>query len=919
LVSNNQLTGSIPNFNLPSLNRLHLTSNQLTGCIPTAIKTNCPRIGVLGGQISNNPNLATQSWANYWVNGEGACSTTTTTQESITASQCGDRQYRLPSGRTVNAAGTYQDTVRATGATTFTAYTVNLVADQTCHCQDSIGLAGMYHSGGGVLPWDLRQPIATFAGVTLNAQGCMIAFRNPRPMLDSCVQLQGNYALVSDFAFFNTLRDSIPNMWSRNGIDLYETPVLSISQLRREDTAIYSSRMTFPQGRISLFPNLTSVQSRPIRLKFCCNPVRDTVQKTICAGECMDWRGLRVCTAGTFATPERCDSVHTLLVRTVPNNIQLSLTQIGSTLCAAGGVNPESLRYQWSTGPTNRCIPVGTGSYSVTVTNANGCRRDTTVNISIQSVDIYVADTAFTNCGQSIICQTITRTSANPTVTAVLLKIPFDANLLIPNGYTLGSGIRNIGEVIDTVVNGQRNLTILTRTNWNANTNDVLITLCWNIKPVALLPDRKFDLPVFVEESAITTRLWDTIPSVLKIRDSKIIQLALWADMAHRMPRTNNMTYVTYRTTTGIRRDSSLTDALILKDIVDPVIQLERHSLPDLTQKVIVPFDAYEINRYLNNAIQRTPEQVLRMDADGDGAITGQDVTWVMRRSVYLFPTEFPQVLRNGALKSWGFMLKDRVNSLRLSPSSVPVEQTITLPNLAAATCDTSVVPILSYLLGDNDLTFATSGNLRLGRASLAKVALCNATPLGNNLYNISVWANTTVRGLNIRILEHSTAMEVVDVTNADARLNLWVNIDSLNRCFIGGITSDANGIESNKRLCNIIVRKLNTPIASDFRHIMAVIDSDVAETEVLLPACTNAVEQTITEAHLEVYPNPTTGDLKVRSDKTLGTITVYNTLGQLVQKVETVDTEKVIDLNALPTGFYFVKVREQTVKIFKE
>jgi hypothetical protein len=307
------------------------------------------------------------------------------------------------------------------------------------------------------------------------------------------------------------------------------------------------------------------------------------------------------------------------------------------------------------------------------------------------------------------------------------------------------------------------------------------------------------------------------------------------------------------------------------------------------------------------------------MDADGDGAITGQDVTWVMRRSVYLFPTEFPQVLRNGALKSWGFMLKDRVNSLRLSPSSVPVEQTITLPNLAAATCDTSVVPILSYLLGDNDLTFATNGNLRLGRASLAKVALCNATPLGNNLYNISVWANTTVRGLNIRILEHSTAMEVVDVTNADARLNLWVNIDSLNRCFIGGITSDANGIESNKRLCNIIVRKSSAPIASDFRHIMAVIDSDVAETEVLLPACTNAVEQPITEAHLEVYPNPTTGDLKVRSDKTLGTITVYNTLGQLVQKVETVDNEKVIDLNALPTGFYFVKVREQTVKIFKE
>ena len=47
--------------------------NQLSGCIPKEIKTNCPLIGVFGGDVSNNPNLATQSWANYWNNGEGAC------------------------------------------------------------------------------------------------------------------------------------------------------------------------------------------------------------------------------------------------------------------------------------------------------------------------------------------------------------------------------------------------------------------------------------------------------------------------------------------------------------------------------------------------------------------------------------------------------------------------------------------------------------------------------------------------------------------------------------------------------------------------------------------------------------------------------------------------------------------------------
>ena len=72
----NQLSGSIPNFNMPNLQFLFLYSNQLSGCIPQGIKIKCPRIGANGGSISNNSNLATQSWANYWNNGEGACAAT---------------------------------------------------------------------------------------------------------------------------------------------------------------------------------------------------------------------------------------------------------------------------------------------------------------------------------------------------------------------------------------------------------------------------------------------------------------------------------------------------------------------------------------------------------------------------------------------------------------------------------------------------------------------------------------------------------------------------------------------------------------------------------------------------------------------------------------------------------------------------
>jgi hypothetical protein len=140
-----------------------------------------------------------------------------------------------------------------------------------------------------MLPWNLNQPISTFAGVTVNGQGCLVAFRDPRPRLDTCVRLQGSYNLTSDFSIFNFLRDSIGNMWSRNGVDLFETQVLNISPLRRADTGTYVCSMLFPTGTVSLFPNLTLVQNRSTKLKFCCTTTRDTVRQTICEGNCIEF------------------------------------------------------------------------------------------------------------------------------------------------------------------------------------------------------------------------------------------------------------------------------------------------------------------------------------------------------------------------------------------------------------------------------------------------------------------------------------------------------------------------------------------------------------------------------------------------------------------------------------------------------
>lgn len=72
-MASNQLIGKIPSLNLPNLQYLDLQFNQLSGCILKSIRTQCPLITANRGNVSNNPNLETQNWANYWNSNEGAC------------------------------------------------------------------------------------------------------------------------------------------------------------------------------------------------------------------------------------------------------------------------------------------------------------------------------------------------------------------------------------------------------------------------------------------------------------------------------------------------------------------------------------------------------------------------------------------------------------------------------------------------------------------------------------------------------------------------------------------------------------------------------------------------------------------------------------------------------------------------------
>jgi hypothetical protein len=271
-IEHNQLNGRIPNFKLPKLKYLTLHYNQLSGCIPDSLRFQCPLIGALFGSISNNPGLTNQDWASYWNNGTGACVPQSTFNGGkITATLCGDRVYRLPSGWTVYAAGTYSDTIRHyNDMVADSAYQVQINIDTTCHCQDSIALASFYHSSGGYPNyWDLQQPMNTWAGLSLNAQGCVIAWWDAHSDTSICTQLNQNYLLYGDFGVFNALQ--LPNRWSKNGVVKADTTFLFLKAFQPVDTGRYTVRMLV-EGQFSMLPSLQYAESRATRLKICCPP-----------------------------------------------------------------------------------------------------------------------------------------------------------------------------------------------------------------------------------------------------------------------------------------------------------------------------------------------------------------------------------------------------------------------------------------------------------------------------------------------------------------------------------------------------------------------------------------------------------------------------------------------------------------------
>ncbi|MBS1646597.1 MAG: T9SS type A sorting domain-containing protein [Bacteroidetes bacterium] len=94
---------------------------------------------------------------------------------------------------------------------------------------------------------------------------------------------------------------------------------------------------------------------------------------------------------------------------------------------------------------------------------------------------------------------------------------------------------------------------------------------------------------------------------------------------------------------------------------------------------------------------------------------------------------------------------------------------------------------------------------------------------------------------------------------------------------------------------------------------------ANTASVSITVDACTGIARYASDASSLSVYPNPTAHYITVQGTAELGTVTIYNAIGQVVEVVTIKDTAIQINVSAYPAGIYTVLVQGVYSKFVKE
>ncbi|MBC7864651.1 MAG: T9SS type A sorting domain-containing protein [Bacteroidia bacterium] len=87
----------------------------------------------------------------------------------------------------------------------------------------------------------------------------------------------------------------------------------------------------------------------------------------------------------------------------------------------------------------------------------------------------------------------------------------------------------------------------------------------------------------------------------------------------------------------------------------------------------------------------------------------------------------------------------------------------------------------------------------------------------------------------------------------------------------------------------------------------------------VIINSLTTSVMDLVNDQLLVVYPNPTNNYINIKSETSIGTLTIYNSTGQIISREKVAGTQHLVDLSAQPAGIYFLQIQSKHIKIIKQ
>ena len=407
-LSNNQLSGSIPNFQLPELQSIDLANNNLSGAIPAFNLSNLMELGLANNKLTgtipilNTPKLAWLRLNNNALTGNIPNWTFQDLQGIYL--QSNNLSGTLPDLKLNDLRHFNIDSNALQGSLKHNfpnLWEINLANNKFSSLTDlvspSLGQAIFYNNQfSGKLNSGFSQyvnleklrfennkwtfeallPISTYLN---DKKGSY----SPQELIypDTIIKANAGKSLEIDLVIDASVKDNIYT-WLKEGKPfktLTGNNKLLFSTLQLADTGNYQVFITHPNLK-----NLT-LSSRNIKIQIPCLPTQSVRNDTICAGTSLTFASQTISKEGPyigrFSSVQGCDSTVTLnlVVRPVINAVPMSFIEeckIFASVDVSGGISP--IQYAWSNGRKEAEISdlSPETNYTLTLTDAKGCKKE---------------------------------------------------------------------------------------------------------------------------------------------------------------------------------------------------------------------------------------------------------------------------------------------------------------------------------------------------------------------------------------------------------------------------------------------------------------------------------------------------------------------------------------------------------------